>query len=116
MALSAAPGFTAEPAPGNDSPPAAPGWDQVRSVAMQGDWKVLWNVGGGDREFNNRKAVEHGFRLVNLLGTYTDYRRSGLIIRAGLTKRSPALLRPHCMAAARHEDHTMPVIVDTARR
>jgi hypothetical protein len=40
---------------------------------MRGDRKVFWNVGGGDRVYNNQEAVAHGFRLVNLLGTYADY-------------------------------------------
>jgi hypothetical protein len=40
---------------------------------MKGDWKVFWNVGGGDTEFNNREAAAHGFRLVSLLNTYADY-------------------------------------------
>ena len=40
---------------------------------MKGDLRVFWNVGGGDVECNNREAVAHGFRLVNLLGTYADY-------------------------------------------
>jgi hypothetical protein len=50
-----------------------PAWSQVRSVPMQGDWKVFWNVGGGDKVYNNREALAHGFRLVNLLNTYADY-------------------------------------------
>ena len=50
-----------------------PTWAQVRSVPMRGDFKAFWNVGGGDVEYNNREAVAHGFRLVNLLGTYSDY-------------------------------------------
>ena len=40
---------------------------------MRGDFKAFWNVGGGDVEYNNREAVAHGFRLVNLLNTYADY-------------------------------------------
>jgi len=57
----------------SEPPSAAPSWNHVRSVEMQGDWKVFWNVGGGDRRSNNREAVDRGFRLVNLLGTYADY-------------------------------------------
>ena len=62
-------------APGavGQSPGAAPTWAQVRSVPMQGNFKAFWNVGGGDVEYNNREAVAHGFHLVNLLGTYSDY-------------------------------------------
>ena len=40
---------------------------------MRGDLKAFWNVGGGDVEYNNREAVAHGFRLVNILNTYSDY-------------------------------------------
>lgn len=52
---------------------AIPTWSQVPHVKMQGDLRAFWNVGGGDVDFNNREAVAHGFRLVNLLGTYSDY-------------------------------------------
>lgn len=55
------------------SPPTLPTWADVRSVPTKGDLKVFWNVGGGDKEYNNQEAVAHGFRLVNLLGTYADY-------------------------------------------
>lgn len=54
-------------------PPSPPAWSQVRPVAMRGDWRAFWNVGGGDVDFNNREALAHGFRLVNILGTYSDY-------------------------------------------
>ena len=50
-----------------------PTWTQVRAVPMQGDWRIFWNVGGGDVAFNNGEALAHGFRLVNLLNTYSDY-------------------------------------------
>jgi hypothetical protein len=50
-----------------------PSWDDVRAVAMGGDFNVFWNVTGGDLEYNNRQALAHGFRLVNLLNTYADY-------------------------------------------
>lgn len=50
-----------------------PAWTQVRAVPMQGDWRIFWNVGGGDVAFNNGEALAHGFRLVNLLNTYADY-------------------------------------------
>ncbi len=55
------------------APTAAPTWGQIRSVPMRGDLKAFWNVGGGDVEYNNREAVTHGFRLVNILNTYSDY-------------------------------------------
>ncbi len=50
-----------------------PAWTQIRAVPMQGDWRIFWNVGGGDVAFNNGEALAHGFRLVNLLNTYADY-------------------------------------------
>lgn len=55
------------------APKPAPGWDHVRPVTMQGDLKIYWNVGGGEVDYNNRQAAAHGFRLLNLLGTYSDY-------------------------------------------
>lgn len=51
----------------------APAWGQIRSVQMRGDIKVFWNVVGGDEAYNNSEAVDHGFRLVNIVGTYSDY-------------------------------------------
>ena len=57
----------------HQAPPRPPSWTQIRPVPMQGDWKVFWNVGGGDVQYNNREAIAHGFRLVNLVGTYADY-------------------------------------------
>ncbi|MCX7425149.1 MAG: hypothetical protein NTW96_05920 [Planctomycetia bacterium] len=42
-------------------------------VPMQGDLKAFWNVGGGDVRYNDQEAVAHGFRLVGLLNTYSDY-------------------------------------------
>jgi hypothetical protein len=53
--------------------PVIPTWAQVRSVPMRGDFRAFWNVGGGDVVYNNGEAVAHEFRLVNLLGTYSDY-------------------------------------------
>ena len=66
-------GFAVSVATGLAEEPTVPGWNRVPSVTMQGDWKIFWNVGGGDRELNNREAVAHGFELVNLLNTYSDY-------------------------------------------
>lgn len=62
-------------AEGPDSPSRTEisAWTQVRAVPVQGDWRIFWNVGGGDVGFNNGEALEHGFRLVNLLNTYADY-------------------------------------------
>ena len=54
----------------SSSPPT---WTEVRQLPMRGDLKAFWNVGGGDVGYNNREAVAHGFRLVNLLGTFSDY-------------------------------------------
>ena len=44
---------------------------------MQGDLKAFWNVGGGDVKYNDQEAVAHGFRLVGLLNTYSDYPGNG---------------------------------------
>jgi hypothetical protein len=55
----------------SESPP--PPWEQLRSVPMSGGLHVFWNVGGRDRAFNEEQAVRHGFELVDLLGTYSDY-------------------------------------------
>lgn len=62
----------AEAAEQATSPPA-PSWERVRDVTMQGDLKVFWNVGGGDREYNQREAGARGFRPVALVNTYSDY-------------------------------------------
>lgn len=68
-------GAAAPPADPAVQPPdvSAPAWAQIRAVPMGGDWKLFWNVGGGDVEYNNREAVAHGFGLVNLVNTYADY-------------------------------------------
>lgn len=52
---------------------APPEWGSIRSIAMRGGLKAFWNVGGKDRELNEREAVAHGFELVDLLNTYSDY-------------------------------------------
>jgi hypothetical protein len=51
----------------------ATSWGQLRAVPMPGDLKAFWNVGGGDVKYNDQEAVAHGFRLVGLLNTYSDY-------------------------------------------
>ncbi len=48
-------------------------WEQVRPVQMRGNWKIFWNVGGSEVDYNNREALAHGFQLVNLVNTYADY-------------------------------------------
>ena len=50
-----------------------PEWSGIRNVKMQGDLKVFWNVSGHDNDLNERAAVAHGFELVDLLNTYSDY-------------------------------------------
>lgn len=49
-----------------------PPWDKVRSVSMDGDLRVFWNVCGAAEE-NAVQAVARGFLPVDLLGTYADY-------------------------------------------
>ncbi len=48
-------------------------WDQIRSVPMAGDLRVLWDVGGGDVAHNREQAARHGFQIVDLLNTFSDY-------------------------------------------
>jgi hypothetical protein len=55
----------------NSAPPAA--WDQIRSVQMSGGLRAFWNVAGGDNPTNYREAAAHGFEMVDLLSTYSDY-------------------------------------------
>lgn len=65
----ASPLLAAEPAaPAQNTP-----WDQIRPVKMQGGLRAFWNVHGGDNDLNNRQAVAHGFELVDILNTYSDY-------------------------------------------
>jgi hypothetical protein len=59
-----------EPAPKTSS--ITP-WEKIRSVPMKGDLRAFWNVGGGDKEFNREQAVAHGFELVDISNTYSDY-------------------------------------------
>ena len=79
-------------------PTVARPWSQIRCVPMQGDWKVFWNVGGGDVEYNNREAAAHGFRLVNLINTYSDYpgRQKENINVALKTNRTNPWKKPDC--------------------
>ena len=48
-------------------------WDQIRRVPMRGGLRVFWNVAGGDNAANYREAAAHGFEMVDLLSTYSDY-------------------------------------------
>lgn len=56
---------------GSTAPP--PSWDQIRRVPMSGGLRAFWNVGGGDKATNDREAAAHGFEMVDLLSTYSDY-------------------------------------------
>ena len=53
------------------SPP--PSWEQFRRVPMSGGLRAFWNVAGGDNATNYREAAAHGFEMVDLLNTYSDY-------------------------------------------
>ena len=64
--------FASAPASAEETD-ALPAWDTLRSIAMQGGLKAFWNVGGKDRELNERLAVAHGFEEVALLNTFSDY-------------------------------------------
>jgi hypothetical protein len=57
----------------NDTAAPTPTWDQVRRVTMSGGLRVFWNVHGGDNALNYREAAAHGFEMVTLLNTYSDY-------------------------------------------
>lgn len=50
-----------------------PAWGDIGSIKFEGGLKAFWNVGGKDRDTNEQQAVEHGFELVDILGTYSDY-------------------------------------------
>jgi hypothetical protein len=63
-----------EKPPTNDASTAAPApWEQIRQVPMSGGLRVFWNVAGGDNTTNYREAAAHGFEMVDLLNTYSDY-------------------------------------------
>ena len=51
----------------------APAWGQIRRVPMSGGLRAFWNVSGGDNDTNYREAAAHGFEMVDLLNTYSDY-------------------------------------------
>ena len=54
--------------------PATPTpWEQIRRVPMSGGLRAFWNVAGGDNPTNYREAAAHGFEMVDLLNTYSDY-------------------------------------------
>ena len=53
--------------------PAPPPWNEVRAVPMRGGLRAFWNVAGGDNTTNYREAAAHGFEMVDLLSTYSDY-------------------------------------------
>lgn len=48
-------------------------WEKIRAVPMSGDLRVFWDVGCRDRDYNREQAVNHGLKIVDLLGTYSDY-------------------------------------------
>lgn len=58
---------------GETSPSQTMPWEQIRAVKMAGDLRVFWDVGGRDRDYNREQAAGHGFKIVDLLGTYADY-------------------------------------------
>ncbi len=57
----------------NDTVAPPPAWEQVRRVTMSGGLRAFWNVHGGDNAANEREAAAHGFEMVTLLNTYSDY-------------------------------------------
>lgn len=62
------------PAAAQAEPPPPPlGWEGIGRVSMRGGLRIFWNVGGKDREANEREALARGFEPVDLLNTYSDY-------------------------------------------
>lgn len=70
--FAASPLFAALPAPPEPATPPA-SWDTIRPIKMQGGLRAFWNVHGGDNATNYQQAVAHGFELVDILNTYSDY-------------------------------------------
>ncbi len=60
-----------QPSDNNTLPP--PSWEQIRRVPMSDGLRAFWNVAGGDNATNYREAAAHGFEMVDLLSTYSDY-------------------------------------------
>lgn len=52
---------------------APPEWSGIRGISMRGGLRAFWNVGGKDKELNEREAVARGLEPVDLLNTYSDY-------------------------------------------
>ena len=50
-----------------------PAWRDMPAVQMKGGLRAFWNVGGKEREANERAAAEHGLESVTLLNTFSDY-------------------------------------------
>jgi hypothetical protein len=50
-----------------------PSWDHIGKITMNGGLRAFWNVAGGDNATNYREAAAHGFEMVDLLSTYSDY-------------------------------------------
>lgn len=48
-------------------------WEQLPKLALKGGLRVFWNVGGAERAKNDAEAVAHGFELITLVNTYSDY-------------------------------------------
>jgi hypothetical protein len=61
------------PAAQPPSSPVPPPWSQIRRVKLSGGLRLFWDVGGGDLNFNRREALAHGFEIVDLLNTFSDY-------------------------------------------
>jgi hypothetical protein len=63
-----------EKPPTKDNTTSAPlPWEQIRRVPMSGGLRAFWNVAGADNATNYREAAAHGFEMVDLLNTYSDY-------------------------------------------
>jgi hypothetical protein len=48
-------------------------WKAIPTLAMKGDLKLFWHIGGGNSLYNSAQAKLHGFEIVNGVNTYADY-------------------------------------------
>lgn len=50
-----------------------PEWRSIEILNFKGGLKAFWDVGGKNKAANQEQAAAHGFELVDLLNTYSDY-------------------------------------------
>jgi hypothetical protein len=64
-----------------------PPWDSVPTVQLEG-LRLYWDVGTGDKPYNNTEAVKHGFTLIDQWSPFRDVAGKGAETVAP-TDRSP---------------------------